>query len=168
MNSIFAVSKLLYPQSFFLFRIYLSGIFNQTFCCHTIFSDIFHQFVCLCYLYLLLISIFLVSYSEKNYTVIYNCRGKFKIWPCQPKSSLSSTLSTAFNISPIRVLCSQWLKIIVREHALIFHPVKNSESNIFQEFLDTQVIKYVCLTQLVYPWLHIKFLLMCVSKMTGF
>ena len=49
-----------------------------------------------------------------------------------------------------------------------FSAFENSESKISQEVLDTQVIKSSCATQLVYPFINIKFLLMCVSNMTDF
>ena len=51
---------------------------------------------------------------------------------------------------------------------LSFSLWNNSESIISHEFLDTQVIKSLCATQLVYPWIHLNFLFMCVSNMTDF
>ena len=63
------------------------------------------------------------------------------------------------------LFCSQLLQIIVLGHALIFSACENSESNISLEFLDTQVIK---VTQLVYPLLYLKVVLICVSNMTDF
>ena len=49
-----------------------------------------------------------------------------------------------------------------------FSACENSESNIYQECLDTQVIKSLFATQLVYPWIHFMSMLMCVSKMSEF
>ena len=52
---------------------------------------------------------------------------------------------------PLILFCSHLLQIIVPGHAHILSACENRESNISQEFLDTQVIKSVRLTQLVYP-----------------
>ena len=83
-----------------------------------------------------------------------------------PKISSSSKLSPAFNMSPLVLFCSHLLKIVVLEHALIFTACINSESKISQDEFYTQVIESVCLMQLVYPWKHLKFMLVCVSKMS--
>ena len=64
------------------------------------------------------------------------------------------------------LLCSPLLLIVVLWHGIIFTACINSESTISQEEFDTQVITSVCLMQLVYPWIHLKLLLICVSKMS--
>ena len=52
--------------------------------------------------------------------------------------------------------------------ALYFSGCKNSESNSSKEFLDTQVIKSLCATKLVYLWIHLKFLFICAPKISDF
>ena len=88
-NSIFAVSRLIYLQSLFLHHFYLSDLFHQIICHQSYLSDIFYHIVCHDFLYFSGVSNFLVAYSEIYFFIVmYNCRGNFEKRPCKPIVSL--------------------------------------------------------------------------------
>ena len=92
----------------------------------------------------------------------------FEIIFRKPKHFFVISIVSSVQYVTTRITFSHLLHIVVLGHGIIFTACINSESNIFQSELDTQVIKLVCLMQLVYPWIHLKLLLMCVSKMSDF
>ena len=66
--------------------------------------------------------------------------GLLKNDPVNPYSSLSSTFSSAFNISPDTFITSQVLQTIVLVQGLMSSAYGNSEGNIYKLFIYTQVI----------------------------
>ena len=124
---------------------------------------------CHCSLYFSGVSNFLVTFSEIYFcTVIYNCRGNFEKWPSKPMIFMIINIITSIQYTTEQI----HLLIIISDYypgnEIIVSACKNSGNKVSQEFLDTQVIKSLCATQLVYPWIHINFLLMYISKMTDF